>query len=98
MDATDLVAEVNLYNGAGLLRAFADLTLRTAVGEITLKGYHVVANKNGGGVFVAPPSERYTTKAGEIKNKRIVEASRPTERRIADAVMEAYRKAGGVMS
>jgi DNA-binding cell septation regulator SpoVG len=94
VEANEISVDLKVYE-SGHLRAFADVTLRTSVGEITLKGYHVVANKTGDGSFVGPPSERYTNKTGEIKNKRIVEAGRAAERKIAEAVLDAYKKAVG---
>ncbi len=91
MELEGIQVDIKPYAGPGQLRAFADVTARTPAGELTVRGYRVVSNKVGG-LWVAAPSTTYT-KDGQIKNKRVVDASRATERRISEAVMEAYRRA-----
>ena len=76
----------------GNLKAFADVTIPSELGEITLRGFRVV-QKGGEEPWVAFPSSSYT-KNGQIINKTIIEVSRGLKRQIVDAVMAEFKRSG----
>ena len=85
--------------GIGNIKAYADVTLATALGEITLKGFRVV-QKDGKAPWVGFPNSTYT-KNGKIVTRPFLETREALQRQIADAVLTEYargaapEKAGG---
>ena len=77
----------------GNLKAFADVTLETSLGEITLRGFRVI-QKDEQPAWVALPSSSYQ-KDGKTVNSQLLEVSRKLKRQITDAVLAEYHKAGG---
>lgn len=92
MQNQDITVDLKIHE-SGHLRAFADVTLPTAAGDFTAKGFRVVENKKGG-LFVAPPSISYE-KDGQRVNKPTMEASKALLKQINEAVMAEYKKAKG---
>jgi DNA-binding cell septation regulator SpoVG len=77
----------------GQLKAFADVTLSTSLGEITMRGFRVV-QKDDQPAWVALPTSSYT-KDGKIVNTQLLEISRNLKRQLCDAVLAEYHKASG---
>ena len=73
---------------SGQLKAFADVTLPTPLGEITLRGFRVV-EKPGHPPWVAYPATSYQ-KDGKPKFKDMIDAPQGTKRRLAQAILAEY--------
>lgn len=72
----------------GKLKGIADVSIQTAVGEITLRGFKII-KADGEPPWVAFPSNSYT-KDGKVVNAQIIETSRGLRRRIIDEILAAY--------
>jgi DNA-binding cell septation regulator SpoVG len=92
MSESKLIVEVKKME-RGNLKAFADVTLPTEFGEVTLRGFRVI-QKDEQPTWVALPSSSYT-KDGKIVNSPLLEVSRNLKRQITDAVLAEYHKASG---
>lgn len=92
MDEPTLTVEVKKMD-RGQLKAFADVTLTTPLGEITLRGFRVV-QKDEQPAWVALPTSSYT-KDGKIVNSPLLEVTRNLKRQLTDAVLAEYHKASG---
>jgi DNA-binding cell septation regulator SpoVG len=87
-----ITVNLNLYSStSSKLKAFADVTLGLASGELTIKGFKVVATKPDV-LWVAPPCLSYE-KDGQKHNKTVIEVSKTLEKMIAQAVLQEYRVA-----
>ena len=75
---------------SGQLKAFADFTLQTPLGEITIRGFRVV-QKDGGEPWIAFPAMSYQ-KDGEAKFKDLLDMPQATHRKIAEAILAEYRR------
>lgn len=75
---------------SGQLKAFADITLVTDLGEITLRGFRVL-QQEGKAAWVAPPSINYQ-RDGEWVNRKILETSRRLRIQMIDAVLGEFNK------
>ncbi len=76
----------------GKLKAFADVTIPTALGEITLRGFRVIEN-DGHELWVALPAASYM-KNGQIVNKQVLEVTRGLKKQLTDLVLAEYRRSG----
>ncbi len=90
MEPKNLIVEIYRYE-SGKMRAFCDLTLVTEIGEITLKGFRVLAGDSGG-LWVAFPSSSYENAEGKTVRKPILEVSRALRKQIIDTIIEEYSK------
>ena len=77
----------------GQLKAFADVTLTTPIGEITLRGFRVV-QKDTQPAWVALPASSYM-KDGKTVNSPLLEVTHNLKRQLTDAVLAEYHKASG---
>ena len=75
----------------GKLKAFADVTIPSALGDLTILGFRVI-DENGKGPWVGFPSNSYP-KDGKIVNKRLLDISGRAKREIAEAVLLEYENA-----
>jgi DNA-binding cell septation regulator SpoVG len=92
MNETKIIVEIKAYKGeSDSLKAFADVTLCTEYGELTLKGFRVL-HKSGKEPWVAFPDSSYEDKDGKKVHKRIVEASKALNKKICDLILEEYAK------
>ncbi|KAA0271021.1 MAG: hypothetical protein EDM79_13830 [Chloroflexi bacterium] len=92
MNEQEIRIDVKRYE-SGSLRAFADVLFSSPYGEFTLRGFRVV-QKADAGPWVAFPSNSFT-KDGKVVNRPIIEAGPGFKRRIAEAVLAAYRQEKG---
>lgn len=90
MNDLEMTIELRLMN-RGNLKAFADITFPSALGEITVRGFRVV-QKEGQEPWVAFPSSSYT-KDGKIVNNPILEVSRGLKQKVTVAVLTRYKDA-----
>ena len=74
----------------GHVKAIADVTVSTDIGEITLPGYKVL-QKEGAEPWVAPPS-KVIGNNGKRSYQKVVDMAQVTHRVIADAVLSEYRR------
>ena len=79
---------------SGSMKAFADATFSTAVGEITIRGYRVNLNRQGA-LWVGKPQTSYSSQ-GTTKYKEILDCAKGTEQQIAEAILRAYREHMGM--
>jgi DNA-binding cell septation regulator SpoVG len=86
----EISVEVKIYE-RGSLKAFADVTIQTAMGEMTLKGFHVI-KKEGQPEWVAFPSSSYV-KDGKKVNNQFLEVSKTVKKKLVDAIMAQFEKA-----
>ena len=75
---------------SGQLKAFADITLLTPLGEITLRGFRVV-QKPGKSPWVAYPATSYQ-KDGKTQFKNLIDAPQGTQQRLARAVLAEFER------
>ena len=72
----------------GKLKAFADVTIPSAIGDLMILGFRVI-HEDGKHPWVGFPSNSYP-KDGKIVNKRLLDVSGAAKRAIADAVLREY--------
>jgi len=92
MSSDRIVVELRLYD-SGKLKAFADVTITTPLGEITVRGFRVVQD-GAAAPWVAFPTTSYM-KAGARINKQIVEVGRSLKAQVVEAILAAFRQASG---
>jgi DNA-binding cell septation regulator SpoVG len=85
-----IIVELRLHE-SGKLKAFADVTIPSTLGEITVRGFRVVQDGTAA-PWVAFPTISYM-KAGAKVNKQIVEVSRGLKSQLADSILTEYRDA-----
>lgn len=84
-----IVVELRLFD-KGQLKALADVTLPSALGEITARGFRVIQG-DGQSPWVAFPTSRYT-KNGATINKPIIDVPRGLKRDIAEAILTEFQR------
>ena len=89
MDDEQIVVSLHLFE-SGQLKAFADVTLHTSLGEITIRGFRVVRNA-GFQPWVAFPRTSYQ-KNGETKAKDLLDMLQAMHRKLADAILAAFKR------
>jgi DNA-binding cell septation regulator SpoVG len=89
MNEASILVEVKIID-RGNLKAFADITLKTDLGEVTLRSFRVV-QMEGKEPWVGFPTISYV-KNGKTINNPVIEASRGINREIANAILEEYMR------
>lgn len=84
-----IVVSLHLFE-SGQLKAFADVTLLTSLGEITIRGFRVVQNADQQ-PWVAFPRTSYQ-KNGETKSKDLLDMLQAMHRKLADAILAEYKR------
>lgn len=84
-----LLVSIHRYE-SGQLKAFADITLLTPFGEITLRGFRIV-QKPGQSPWVAYPATAYQ-KDGKTHFKNLIDAPQGTQRRLAQAILAEFER------
>jgi DNA-binding cell septation regulator SpoVG len=74
----------------GSLKAFADVTFPSPVGEITVRGFRVI-QKNDQAPWVALPSVSYV-KDGQTVNKPVLELPRSLHKRVAEMILAEFAR------
>jgi len=87
---TEIIVDLRIINKEGSIRAFADITFPTDIGEITGKGFKVF-EKDGNAPWVAFPSSR-NQKDGKYVYYPIIETSKLTKKRLTEMVLKEYQK------
>jgi DNA-binding cell septation regulator SpoVG len=82
-----LTVDVRVFE-RGTLKAFADVTFPSALGELTLRGFRVL-QKEGEAPWVAFPSASYT-KDGKVINSQLMQVSGSLKKHLCDAVLAGY--------
>jgi len=90
MEQPTIRVDLRRTDGKSPLKAYADITLITALGEITIRGSRVV-QKDGQGPWVALPSASFQ-KDGILKRMDILEARRAILNQIKEVVLTEYNK------
>src|SRR5262245_29808338 len=80
----------------GAIKAFADVHLQAAIGDVTLCGFRVVAPPEKA-AWVGFPQSSYV-KNGQTVTKPILDLTRSQEDLVRNAVLAAYRRALGEAS
>lgn len=89
MAESQLTVEVRPFE-RGQLKAFADVTIATAIGEITLRGFRVI-QKDGEAPWVGFPATTYM-KDGKTVNKPVLEVPRALHRQITEQILAEFRR------
>lgn len=89
MNEQNIIVELKVFE-RGNLKAFADVTIPTQLGEITVRGFRVI-QKDGAGAWVGFPSTSYT-KDGKTVNNQIIETSKSLKRKITDLILAEYKR------
>ena len=87
---SDITATVYLFKDAVNLKAYADVTFRSRVGEITVRRFKVIA-ADSGNLWVALPQFEYN----QFLSKKYVDAvtlSKWTIRRVQRVVLNEYQR------
>lgn len=90
MESGKLRVDLRVVN-LGKLKAFADVTIPSALGDITVLGFRVI-REDGKNPWVGFPSNSYP-RDGRIINKRLLDVSGRAKREIAQAVLSEYENA-----
>jgi DNA-binding cell septation regulator SpoVG len=88
MQQPTIRVDLRLTDGKESIKAYADVTLPTPLGDITHKGFRVV-QKNGEAPWVGFPNSTYI-KNGKKVTRPFLEAREALLRQIADAVLAEY--------
>ena len=91
MSGEQITVELRLFE-SGSLKAFADATFPSELGEITVRGFRVIA-KDGKPPWVAFPSSSYR-KNGEFVDRPLLEVGRALKRQIAEAILAEFKRLG----
>jgi len=78
---------------SGALKAFADVSISSGLGEITLKGFRVV-QKPEQDPWVGLPTISYI-RAGQTVNKPLLELSATLRRDIVQAILVKFKASNG---
>jgi len=85
---SDITATVHLFKDAENLKAFADVTIKSRVGEITIRRFKIIAYESGK-LWVALPQFEYKTLFDRHYLDSVVMQKR-TLRRIQRVVLKKY--------
>lgn len=91
MNEQNIIVELKLFE-RGSLKAFADVTIPSQFGEITVRGFRVIW-KDGEGAWIGFPTSSYTNKDGKTVNNQIMETSKSLKRVITDLILAEYKRA-----
>lgn len=75
---------------SGELKGFADVTVDTSLGEVTLCGFRIM-QKQGKGPWIGYPSSAYQ-KDNQTRYKKFIDAPQATQRRITQAILAEFQK------
>lgn len=89
MSEAEILVTIHRHE-SGQLKAFADVTIPTSLGEFTLCGLRIL-RKDGHEPWVAFPTIPYE-KDGTTRYKKLIDAPQSTQRRIAQAVLAEFQK------
>ena len=93
MNEQSIIVELKLFEREGSnLKAFADVTIPSSLGEITIKGFRVI-QKEGEAPWVGFPTSSYTKKDGKTVNNQIIETSKSLKRKLTDSILAEYKRA-----
>lgn len=88
MNTSPPIVRITLHE-SGQLKAFADVTFPTTMGEITIRGYRIMQNPRAE-LWIGKPQSSYSSQ-GTTKYKNIVDYAQGTERQVRDAILAAYQ-------
>jgi len=89
MTDEQIVVSIHLFL-SGQLKAFADVTLLTILGEVTIRGFRVV-HKAEKPPWIAFPATSYQ-KNGETKFKDLLDMPQATHRKLAEAILAEFMR------
>lgn len=89
MNDQNIIVELKLRE-SGNLKAFADVTIPTALGDLTAKGFRIV-KKEGEAAWVGFPTSSYTNKDGKRIDNQILETSKGLKKKICDLILAEYK-------
>ena len=75
----------------GQLKAFADVTISTGVGEMTILSFRII-QKDGNPPWVAYPAINYTNKAGEPKEQQVILLVPSNRRKLTQAILAKFQE------
>jgi len=87
-NSSDITAAVYIFHDAGSLKAYADVTFRSRVGEITVRRFKVIANDSGK-LWVALPQFEFQ-RLLSAKYVDSVVLSKRAMRRVQRVVLKKY--------
>lgn len=70
------------------IKAFADVTFVTSLGELTVKGFRIIQDGEKA-AWIGFPSISYQ-KDGQTKNYPIIELSKMAQKRLTEKIMEEF--------
>jgi DNA-binding cell septation regulator SpoVG len=90
MEQPQIRVDLRRANGKSAVKAYADVTILTALGEITFRGSRVL-QKDGQDPWVALPSSTYQ-KGGKLQRVHLLEARQAVLCLVKDAILIDFRK------
>ena len=87
---SDITATIHLFNDAGNLKAYADVAIRSKIGEITLRRFKVISSDSGR-LWVALPQFEYQKLFSSAYVDAVVTTKRAF-RRIQSVILKEYKK------
>ena len=92
MDAENIIVDLRLFD-RGSLKAFADITIPSTLGEITVHGFRVI-QQDGKAPWVGFPAISYL-KNGKTVNNPVLELPKKLQRQITDHVLAEFHRVHG---
>ena len=87
-ESTTILVGLKLFE-KGTLKAFADVTIPSPVGELTIRGFRVI-QKDGEKAWVGFPTNSYT-KDGKTVHSQILETSRRLKDKLVEQILSEYK-------
>lgn len=89
MEVKGMRVDLNRVN-LGQLKAFADVTFVSPVGELTIRGFRVL-QEEGKTPWVGMPTTNYT-KNGKVERKRILDMTRSTQKILSQIIVGEFER------
>lgn len=89
MSDRNIIVELKVFE-RGSLKAFADATIPSPFGELTVKGFRVM-QKEGETHWVGFPTSSYVNKDGKRIDNQIFEPSKGLRKMICDLILAEYK-------
>ena len=90
MNQPTILVELRRMN-TGNIKAYADVTVPTSIGEITLKGFRVVQREEDDDPWVGFPNSTYP-KNGKTHTRNLLEVRQGVKRQITAAILEDFAR------
>ncbi len=81
---------VQPFNNGKSIKAFADISLDTGLGEISISGIKIIQKDDNKPFIIFPSISFKDDKTGDFKNRKILSFSKRLEKMISNSVLKEY--------